>query len=182
MTPDAAKQTASHCSCGSPLQWETRETYGERRTLALCSSDQCGVIITTSPDGTQPGQGLDSFLLGQVPARRYLRAWMRLYWKATKWGFIWRPHHEVCPECAGEMTVQLGLPPHMERQSDPYEILLCLSCGATGVAWWLGAERTAIAMDGSEWDDPSTAVLILKRVLEERGAMAAEARPPDLLN
>jgi hypothetical protein len=107
---------------------------------------------------------------------------MRLYWKATKWGFIWRPHHEVCPDCDGEITTQLRLPPLFERQTDPYEIGLCLACGATGVAWWLGGERTAIAMDGSEWDEPSTAVLILKRVLEERGAMIDEARPRDFLN
>jgi hypothetical protein len=70
----------------------------------------------------------------------------------------------------------------MERQSDPYEVLLCLTCGSTGVAWYINGERVAIAMDGSEWDEPSTAVLILKRVLEERGAMADEARPRDFLN
>ena len=182
MKRDARKQIASHCSCGSPLRWETRETYGERRSLATCNSPDCGVVTTASPDDSQPGQGLDAFLLGQVPARRYLPPWMRLYWKATKWGFIWRPHHEVCPDCDGEITTQLRLPPLFERQTDPYEIGLCLACGATGVAWWLGAERTAIAMDGSEWDEPSTAVLILKRVLEERGAMIDEARPRDFLN
>ena len=74
------------------------------------------------------------------------------------------------------MTIQLGLPPHFERQSDPYEVFSVLSCGATAMAWWLGGERTAIAMDGSEWHEPITAILILKRILEERGAMAREDR------
>jgi hypothetical protein len=128
MKRDARKQIASHCPCGSPLRWETRETYGERRSLALCSNADCGLVTTASQETVQSEQGLEAFLLGRVPPRP------------------------------------------------------CLSCGATGVAWWLGAERTAIAMDGSEWDEPSTAVLILKRVLEERGAMAAEARPRDFLN
>jgi hypothetical protein len=62
----------------------------------------------------------------------------------------------------------------MERQTDPYEILLCLTCGSTGIAWYIHGERVAIAMDGSEWDEPSTAVLILKRVLEERAAIGPE--------
>ena len=58
---------------------------------------------------------------------------------------------------------------------------MCLGCGATGIAWWLGAERTAIAIDGSEWDEPSTAILILRRILEERAAMAREDRSWDFL-
>lgn len=182
MSGDAAREIASHCECGSTLRWETRETYGERRSLALCSNADCGLVTTASQEVVQPQQGLEAFLLGHVPPRRYLKPHVRAYFKSIRFGFIWHPFHEVCPDCAGEMTLQLGLPPHMERQSDPYEILLCLSCGATGVAWWLGGERTSIAMDGSEWDEPSTAVLIVKRVLEERGAMAAEARARDFLN
>lgn len=172
------KQIASHCSCGSPLRWETRETYGERRSLALCSSNDCGIISSARSEGTQSGQGLESFLLGQVPVRRYLPPWMRLYWKATKWGYTWRPHHEVCPDCEGEVTAQLALSPLMERQTDPYQVILCLTCGATGIAWWLG-EQVAIAIHGDEWNEPSTAVVILKRVLEERAAMAREDRSWD---
>jgi hypothetical protein len=175
------QQIASHCECGSPLRWETRETYGERRSLALCSNADCGLITTASPEGPQQhGQGLDSFLLGQVPARRYLQPWMRLYFKASQWGFIWRPHHEVCFDCEGELTAQLALPPLMERQTDPYQVVLCLKCGATGIAWWLG-EQVAIAVHGDEWNEPSTAVLILKRVLEERAAMARGDRTWDFL-
>jgi hypothetical protein len=56
-----------------------------------------------------------------------------------------------------------------------------MSCGTTGIAWWLGAERVAIAMHGDEWNEPSTAVLILKRVLEERAGMAREDRRWDFL-
>ncbi len=93
--------------------------------LALCSNADCGVITTTSLEGGQQGQGLDSFLLGQVPPRRYLKPWVRLYFKASRWGFIWRPHHEVCPDCAGEITAQLALPLLMERQTDPYQVPLC---------------------------------------------------------
>jgi len=173
MSRDAATQTASHCSCGSSLRWETRESYGERRALALCSNAACGLVTTASPDGVQPEQGLESFLLGQVPPRRYLQPWVRFYFKANQCGFVWRPYHEPCPTCDGEMTVQLGLPPLPERENDPYQVLLCLTCGATGMAWWLG-ERVTIAIDGDEWNEQSTAVLILKRVVEERAAMASE--------
>jgi hypothetical protein len=177
---DAETQIASDCECGSPLRWEHREDYMERRSLALCSNDACGLLTVASPQGVHPEQGLESFLLGQVPVRRYLPPWMRWYWKATNWGFLWRPHHEVCPNCDGEVTAQLALPPLMERQTDPYQVVLCLACGATGIAWWLG-ERVAIAIHGGEWKEPSTAVVILKRVLEERAAMAREDRSWDTL-
>ncbi len=130
---------------------------------------------TPSSEGAQPERGLKSFLLGHVAVRRYLQPWARLYFRTAAWGYQWRPYHEVCPDCASEVTVQLGLSPSVERQTDPYEIVLCLSCGATGIAWWLG-ERTAIAIAGIEWNEPSTAVLILKHVLHERAEMARENR------
>jgi hypothetical protein len=174
MSRDAAPQTESHCSCGSRLRWEHRDGYGERRSVALCNSPDCGVITTALPEGVEPEQRLASSLLGHVPIRRYLKPWMRLYFKSSRLGFIWRPFHEVCPDCAGEMTVQLALPPHIERQADPYEILLCLTCGTTGLAWYIAGERSAIVLDPNEWSEPSTAVVILKRVLEERAAMARE--------
>jgi len=173
--------TASHCSCGHRLRWEHREDFQERRSLALCRNPDCGVITTALPEGVEPEQRLASCLLGHVPTRRYLKPWVRFYFKSSRFGSIWRPFHEVCPDCAGEMTVQLGLPPHLERQSDPYEILLCLTCGATGIAWWLGAEQMAIAMHGDEWNEPSTAVIILKRVLEARAAMARDGQTWDFL-
>jgi hypothetical protein len=181
MSRKTADRIASHCECGSPVRWETRETYGETRSLALCSNAGCGLISSAASQGAQPEQGLESFLLGQVPARRYLPPWMRLYWKANGWGYRFRPHHEPCTTCNGEITVQLGLPPLMERQTDFYELTMCLGCGATGIAWWLGAERTAITIDGSEWAEPSTAILILRRILEERAAMAREDRSSDFL-
>ena len=175
MRRDTAKQIASRCSCGHPLRWEHREDFRERRSLALCQNPDCGVITTALADGIQPEQQLASCLLGPITPRRYLKPWMRLYFRTTAWGFIWRPYHEVCPDCASEVTVQLGLSPSIERQTDPYEIVLCLTCGATGMAWWLG-ERTAIAIGGNEWNEPSTAVLILKHVLQERAVMAREKR------
>jgi hypothetical protein len=142
--------------------------------VALCTASDCGVITTSSPEGVEPEQRLASCLLGRVPTPRYLPPWVRFYFRASKSGFTWRPFHEVCPDCAGEMTVQLALPPHMERQTDPYEILLCLTCGTTGLAWYINGERSAIVMDPDEWNEPSTSVVVLKRVMEERGAMARE--------
>jgi len=179
MTRDTATPS-SHCSCGSPLRWETRETYGEQRSLALCDSPDCGLVTTASPQGVQPEQDLELFLLGQTPARRYLNPWTRFYFKTTKWGFVWFPANEVCPACHSEVTAQLALPVLMERQTDPYLVVLCLACGATGIVWWL-EERVAIAILGEDWNEPSTAVLILKRVLEERAAMAREDRSWDSL-
>jgi hypothetical protein len=176
VSTDAATQIASHCECGSPLRWETREGFGERRSLGLCSNDACGFLTVASPQGVQPEQGLESFLLGHVPARRYLAPWMRLYWKATKWGFMWRPHHEPCPACGGEITTQLGLRPLVERQTDPYQVVLCLTCGAASMAWWIAGESVAIAIEGDDWNEPATALLILKRVLEERARQSYEGR------
>lgn len=178
MKPDAPVQIPAQCSCGSRLRWEHRDGYGGRRSLAFCTNPACGIVSTASPEESQPEQGLKSFLLGQVPARRYLPPWMRLYWKATKWGYIWRPHHEVCSDCEGELTAQLALPPLIERQTDFYQLGMCLTCGATGMTWWR-RERVAIAMHGDEWYEPSMAVVILKRVLEERAAMAREDRSWD---
>ena len=176
MSRDTATQIASHCSCGSPLRWETREGFGERRSLALCANPTCGIVSTASPDGVQPEQGLKSFLLGHVPARRYLKPWVRLYFRTAAWGYQWRPHHEVCPDCSGQITVQLGLPQLVGRQNDFYQVVICLTCGTANIAWWMTGERVAIVVDGDEWNEPATAVLILKRVLEERAASASEGR------
>ena len=174
MSPDAATQTASHCSCGHSLVWEHRDGFRERRSLALCRNPDCGVVTTALPEGIPPEHGLAACLLGPVTPRRYLKPWLRLYFRTAAWGFIWRPCPQVCPDCAGEITVQLGLPPLVERQTDPYEVLMCLTCGATGMAWWLTGERTTIALEGSEWNEPSATVLILRRVLEERTVRTRE--------
>ncbi len=77
--------------------------------------------------------------------------------------------------------MQLGLPPLIERQNDPYQVVLCLTCGTANIAWWMAGERVAIAIEGSEWNEPSTAVLILKRVLEERAAMTRDGQTWDFL-
>jgi hypothetical protein len=181
MSPNAPTRIASHCPCGAPLRWETREGFGQRRSVALCSNADCGVITTDPPDGVQPDQVLESYLLGAVPARRYLKPWARLYFRTAAWGYQWRPHHEVCPDCSGEITVQLSLPPLYERQGDPYQVVICLTCGTANIAWWMSGERVAIVIDGDEWNEPGTALLILKRVLEERAARASEGRTWDFL-
>jgi hypothetical protein len=174
MSDEIAIGIASHCSCGASLRWESREGYGQRRSVALCSNADCGLITTASPEGVQPEEALESFLLGPVPARRYLKPWVRTYFRTAAQGFQWRPHHEVCPDCSGEITVHLGLPPLPDRQGDFHQLVICLGCGATGMAFWITGERVAIAMDGSEWSEPSTAVVILKRILQERAAMICE--------
>ena len=170
---------ASQCSCGNSLTWEHREGYGGRRSLALCTSPTCGIVHTVLPEGIHPEHGLAACLLGPVSPRRYLKPWLRLYFRTAAWGFIWRPCPEVCPDCSGEITVELRMPPLTERHNDPYQVLMCLTCGATGMAWWLGREHTAIAMEGSDWNEPSTAVLILKHVLEERAAMTRQRQDWD---
>jgi hypothetical protein len=150
-------------------------------SLALCQNDACGIITTASPQGVQPEQGLQSYLLGPVPARRYLKPWLRLYHRASRWGYRWIPHHETCPDCDGEITVQLELPRLIERQTDPYQVVMCLTCGTTSMAWFLGGEQVAIAIEGDEWDQPATAILILKHVLAERAATTCESRTWDFL-
>ncbi len=49
------------------------------------------------------------------------------------------------------------------------------------MAWWLGGEQVAIAIEGNEWNEPATAVLILKRVLQERAATTCEGSTWDFL-
>ena len=181
MSADTTAQTVSHCSCGAPLRWETRERFGERMSLALCQAANCGVITTLSGQGVQPEQGLQAYLLGPVPARRYLKPWLRLYHRASRWGYCWIPHHETCPDCNGEITVQLELPRLIERQTDPYQVVTCLICGTTSMAWLLNGEQVSIAIEGSDWNEPATAVLILKRVLEERAANTCESWTWDFL-
>jgi hypothetical protein len=168
MSTDAATQLACNCPCGRSLRWETREGFGQRRSVALCSNPDCGLITSASPDGVQPDHGLVAYLLGPVTARRYLKPWVRLYFKATRWGFQWRAHHEVCSTCGSELTTQLGLPPLAERQNDPFLVTLCLSCGTTNVAWWRSGERIVLVIASSDWDEPTTAVTVLKRTLEQR--------------
>jgi hypothetical protein len=171
--PDTPAQMASHCSCSAPLRWEWRESFGRRASVAVCSNDDCGVVTTALPEGVEPDKALESYLLGSVPPRPYLRPWLRLYWKATQWGFRWCAHHETCPACDSAITTQLGLPRLAERPGDPYEVLLCLTCGATTIAWWMFGERVAVALEGDEWNEPATALLILRRVLQERADLAA---------
>jgi hypothetical protein len=142
--------------------------------LALCSNPECGVITTAATNDRQPEDELRTFLLRDDPVQRYLAPWARLYWKTSKWRYRWLSHHETCPDCDSEFTVQLDLPPLAERQNDPYEVVMCLTRGTTGVAWWLGGEKVAIAIGGNEWNGPATAVLILKRVLEERAPRTCE--------
>jgi hypothetical protein len=170
-----AIQIPSHCTCGSALRWETRERFNERRSLALCSNPDCGAVTIASPDGAQADQDLAAYLLGQIPTRRYQKPWMRFYHRTAQWGHRWCPHDEDCWTCGSELTTQLALHPLVERQSDPYLVALCLACGATVIAWWLG-ERVVLAVEGDEWNEPTTAILILKRVLEERTVQATEAR------
>lgn len=166
--------TKRECSCGATLRWESREDYCGMRSLALCSNPECGIVTTTATDSNRPDDGLRTFLLGDEPVQRYLPPWARLYWKTSRWGYRWLSHHATCPDCDSEFTVKLDLPPLAERQNDPYQVVMCLSCGATGIAWWLDGEKVAIAIEGSEWNEPATAVTILKRVLEERTARPRE--------
>jgi hypothetical protein len=49
------------------------------------------------------------------------------------------------------------------------------------MAWWLGGEKVAIAIEGNEWNEPAAAVLILRRVLEERAAGTCEGWTWDFL-
>ncbi len=169
---------STHAACGHALRWEHREDFRERRALALCQNPDCGVVTTVAPNDS-PKDALAVCLLGPVAPRRYVKPWLRLYFRTAARGFVWRPCREVCADCTGEVTVQLGLPPLIQRHNDPYQVLMCLTCGATGVAWWLGGERISIAIDGSDWNESSNAALILKRVLEERAASGDEGRTWD---
>jgi hypothetical protein len=64
------------CACGAALWWEYRETPKGKRWLALCVSQQCGVI-TASEFDPEPDSILQTFLSGddQPPEREPVHEW-----------------------------------------------------------------------------------------------------------
>jgi hypothetical protein len=163
-----AKPMESRCSCGSDLRWETRQRSSGQASLALCSNPDCGIVTTPKAADTEPNDGLRTFLIGGAPAARYLKPWLRLYFRTLDFGFRWRPYHERCSACSHELTTELRLPPRSDRYSDPHQVVLCMNCGATKTAFWLNGERAVLSLDGNAWDEPATVLQALKRALEER--------------
>ena len=173
MNPVNTEDTVSRCSCGGSLIWEARETFRGLRVLALCSEPDCG-LITTQPTGEG---NLQAFLLGDVPPRRYLQPWVRLYHRIAASGLSWVPHSKACTACEGELISELRLPPMVERPSDPYQVVLCLQCGRTSASWWIDGERIVLSMDNDAWNDPSLSLRVLKQVLRERTEEPNERLP-----
>ena len=64
MSRDAPAKIVSHCSCGSPLQWETSETYEERRVA--CPLPEPGL---RRHHNSLAGRNSAGAAIGFVPAR-----------------------------------------------------------------------------------------------------------------
>jgi len=166
--PKNPKATKARCECGAHLAWEERGTYSGKHRLGICANPECGLIATNSTD--HPEGELQRFLVGHVPTARYLRPWARFFFKATVWGYRWRPHAEGCRECGSEMVAALDLDWRPDRLGDPIHVALCVHCGATETAFWTGRERVSLWLTGATWDDPPPPIQALKHALEDRAA------------
>jgi hypothetical protein len=158
--------TPSRCRCGSRLAWDSRTTYAGTRPLALCVNPDCGIITTPSAPGSE--STLQSALLGDRPAVRYLQPWLRFYFRTTSQGFRWRAHAEGCRDCASELVAALDIPWRGDRGADPWHVSLCLDCGATETSFWIERERVSLWTPGTDWTEPSVPLQALKRALTER--------------
>jgi len=159
------------CVCGASLVCEERVSFGplRKRHLALCENEACGHITTESTDGHV--SALQDFLLDDEAPVRYLRPWVRLFIRTIGQGsFNWKAADEACPDCQHELNLDLTLtplytPPHT---ADPRFVRICLVCGATHLAFWVGRENLTLAMPGSAWNNPDAALCALRRSLEIR--------------
>jgi hypothetical protein len=160
----APHTTEMLCSCGGRIQWECRETYRDRRWLGLCSDPQCGQVRIKPVDGEGPPDGLEFFLLDGPPIP-YTPPWIRLFLHASQL-VRWRPV-DRCWDCAGNLSFKMTLPPDPDRPGDPYEVVLCIECGGTEIAFWIPPRLNRARTPGSAWDE---AILIqtLRRALRDR--------------
>lgn len=154
------------CECGALLTWESRGAHNEKRWLALCANPECGVITTESAQ--DPESTLQTLLLGDVPVARYLRPWARFYFRATTWGYRWRPHAEGCRECGNELVAALDIDWRPDRPGDPRSVVLCTGCGSTETAFWINGETVSLWTAGSAWEDSTPPIQALKHALEDR--------------
>lgn len=168
MNPRNPRPTKDRCECGSHLVWESRATYIGKQWLAFCGNLACGVWTTDSGHNPERGDALQSFLLDHVPPTRYLSPAARFFFKATMWGYRWRPHVEGCKECGSELVAALDIDWRPDRLGDPIHVALCVHCGATETAFWTGRERVSLWLTGATWDNPTPPIQALKHALEER--------------
>lgn len=166
--------TRDRCECGAHLAWESRETRTGKRWLALCSSPACGVITPDSPRVAEPENRLQAFLLGEMPAVRYLQPWTRFYFRSSGWGYTWCPHVESCRDCGNELVVALDIEWRPDRRFDPCHVALCVQCGSTETTFWMEGERVGLWTSGSAWDDLTPPIQALRRALSDR---ARERQP-----
>jgi hypothetical protein len=170
-SPEPARRT---CVCGGSLRWEGRRSAAGERWIATCSNTECGTITTRRLDGSEPEVGLDHVLLDNPPSR-YLSPWSRFYFRSTSLGYQRHPHHKGCWNCSGELVVTLDLPSRADRPDDPYQTVLCLSCGET-VSFFRGrTEDTGIVVNGSAWDGFDVSISLLRKAISER----IQSEPPD---
>ena len=163
------------CSCGADLLWEKRYRRDGQPSLALCSSEKCG-LYTTGSDDIDPSEALQAFLLGNQAPVRYMAPWSRLFFKTVRWGFGWIPTVLPCPACSSDLRAELFLRPREGAQGDPYLVQTCLTCGATTISFWMSGESVALSMDGAAWEESPTALQALKRCLHER-VLESDHRP-----
>ena len=167
-----AEPRERRCGCNSPLRWEMRGGFREKRSLALCTNPECGIITTGANDGTD--NCLQAFLLDDAPVVRDQSPWARLYFRTSQWGYRWSPHTEPCSTCRSELTVALELPPRGDRSGDPLGVVLCLSCGAMAAVFWGQGDRAEVLLDASAWEEPAPIIQDLKRALATRAEEAMD--------
>lgn len=172
MSPRNAEPRQDRCSCGAALGWEMRGSFRDKRSLALCTNPECGVITTGPNDGTD--SCLQTFLLDNAPVVRNLKPWTRLYFRTSEWGYRWRAHAKPCSTCRSELTVALELPPRGDRSGDPHYVALCLHCGGVAAVFWGNGGRVEVRLDAAAWEEPAPLIQDLKRAFAERADKRAD--------
>lgn len=172
MSPRSSEHARRTCICGASLRWEGRKSGAGERWIATCSSESCGMITMRIHDGPQPQAGLDQFMLDKPPPR-YLSPWSRLFFRSIALGYQWRPHHEGCWNCSGELVVTLDLPPQADRQADPHQVVLCLHCGDLVSFDRVLGDQTSLVVSGPQWDEPDLSIRLLRQAIHERAGSDA---------
>ena len=156
------------CACGGGLRWEMRESYPGQRWLGVCSRPECGEITTAIAEGEKPVDALRHFLLDQTPPMPYKPPWVRLFMRASRLGFHWRPHHDRCWNCGRDLVMALQLPPPHNLLGNPNQAVMCMDCGALEVSFWGADEPGAVIVSGEAWDEPAAPVRALTHALVDQ--------------
>ena len=128
--------------------------------LALCDSDACGRITLPLAQKHE----LAEFL--QVRTRPLAHPWTRLFLRVAAIDNVsWSYAGYACSQCESpELVFHIAFYP----VPDPYEAMLCISCGAVVTRHVSVDGKVTEIHGGSDWAGPDHAVSALRRGVHAR--------------